>query len=98
MIIPITVLPARPNASIFINPFAEAGTPLGDDGFWMTLVEEEGESGVIPQRSRMNSGGGQGGSRQGSVVTELGLPPTYDEDWPLLAQERRGSIPMGILA
>ena len=73
--------------------------PLGDDGFWMTLVEEEGEHGIIPQRSRMNSGGGQGTeSNRASLLTELGLPPTYDENWPLLAQERRGSIPMGILA
>ena len=99
MIIPIVILPA-PTPNSMNAPAVEEFNSLesGDkaEDFWMVLVEEEGESGPIPERSRMNTGGTRSWSHRDG---ELGLPPQYDDpSWPLLAQTRRGSIPMGILA
>lgn len=64
----------------------------------MVLVEEEGETGPIPERARMNSGGGRGGfGPYGRGDMGFGLPPQYEEgNWPMFGQQRRGSIPVGI--
>lgn len=97
MILPIVILPAPTPNSMNALAVAELNSRESADGaedFWMVLVEEEGESGPIPQRSRMNSGGTRGGVRRDSAC-----PPQYEDgNWPLYTQERRGSIPMGILA
>jgi len=91
MVIPIVILPAPTPNSIHASAVEELHSMQSADAaedFWMVLVEEEGEFGPIPERSRMNSGG---------TRTSLSLPPQYDdENWPLYTQERRGSIPMGI--
>ena len=93
IIIPIVILPAPTPNSINALAVAELTSMESADSaedFWMVLVEEEGEQGPIPQRSRMNSGG-----NRASMPTEF--PPQYDEvNWPLYGQQRRGSIQMGI--
>jgi len=95
MILPIVILPVPTPNSINALAVAELNSIESADGaenFWMVLVEEEGESGPIPERSRMNSGGARG-----AVQRDLGVPPLYEDGhWPLYTQERRGSIPMGI--
>jgi hypothetical protein len=95
MILPIVILPTPTPNSVNALAVAELNSIESADGaenFWMVLVEEEGESGPIPERSRMNTGGTRGRG-QG----ELGVPPQYEDGhWPMYTQERRGSIPMGI--
>lgn len=87
MILPIVILPTPTPNSINALAVEELNSLESADraeNFWMALVEEEGESGPIPERSRMNSGG-------------LGVPPQYEVgNWPSHRQERRGSMPMGI--
>ena len=58
--------------------------------YWLRRKENQAQ---FPNAVRMNSGGARGGVRG-----DLAVPPQYeDEHWPLYTQERRGSIPMGIL-
>jgi hypothetical protein len=102
IILPITILPAptpnNVNALAVAELDAIASADRAED-FWMVLVEEEGEEGPIPERTRMNSGGGRGTGSLGrnSFTTGMGLPPRYEEsNWPVFGQERRGSIPFGI--
>lgn len=94
MVLPLVILPAPTPSPLYASAVAELNSMESVDNaedFWMVLVEEEGELGPIPERSRMESGGCMAGG-------ELALPPQYEAgNWPLHAQERRGSIPMGIL-
>jgi len=87
MIVPITILPVPTPNSLHASAVAEMNaleSAENAEDFWMVLVEEEGESGPT-ERSRMDSGGARGHFP--------GLPPQYDDaNWPLYAQERRGSI------
>ena len=98
MILPIVILPTpTPNSmnALAVAEFNSMESAESADNFWMVLVEEEGESGPIPERSRMNTGGSRSRTQRDR---ELGVPPQYeDAEWPLHAQTRRGSIPMGIL-
>jgi hypothetical protein len=97
IILPIVILPAPTPNSVNALAVAELNAMESADSaedFWMVLVEEEGESGPIPQRSRMNSGGNRAGMGMG-MPTEF--PPQYaEENWPLYGQQRRGSIQLGI--
>ena len=103
IILPITLLPAptpnRVNALAIAELDSMASADTNKD-FWMVLVEEEGATGPIPERTRMNSGGDRGGlgpQGRNQVVPGLGFPPQYEEgNWSSLGQERRGSIPFGI--
>ena len=91
MVLPIIILPAPTPGSIQSLTLAEMNSfePAEDaEDFWMVLVEEEGESGPIPERSVMDSGG---------MRRDAQFPPQYeDENWPLYTRERRGSIQTGI--
>jgi len=100
IILPITILPAPTPNSVNAFAVAELDSMASADraeDFWMVLVEEEGESGPIPERARMNSGGRRGSQARNQGVTSPGLPPQYeDPNWPVFGQERRGSVPFGI--
>lgn len=91
MIVPIVILPAPTPSGIgglAMTELEAMESAENAEEFWMTLVEEEGESGVIPERTRMDSGG---------IRRDSAVPPRYeDENWPLYTQERRGSISTGI--
>jgi hypothetical protein len=98
MILPIVILPTpTPNNmnALAVAEFNSMESSDKADDFWMVLVEEEGESGPIPERSRMNTGGTRSWTQRDG---ELGVPPQYDDaNWPLQPQTRRGSIQMGIV-